>query len=112
MSKSRAPKGAVRRRSAGGDDDLFEVKRGGFALVVDDLAEERVAAASGAARAAGARDLAARVRASAHAFAHGLFGNAFALADEHSRASSRWLDHTVLKMKFKIIFVPGCPAGA
>ena len=111
MSKSRLPGRAARGRSASGDDQFLDAKRGGVALVVDDLADERPAAAAGASSAAGACDLAARVRARAHDFAHGLIGNALALADEHSRVSSRSRECTLKELKFKIIFAWSFPAG-
>ena len=79
---------AERRRSASRDDQFLDAKRGGVALVLDDFANERSAAAAAAACAAGACDLAARAGARAHDFSHGSIGNAFALADEHLRVSS------------------------
>lgn len=104
MSKSEVPSKAVGGRSAGGDDQLLDAKRHGVALVVDDRADGRTATAAGAACAAGAGDLAARVRAGAYDFAHGPVGYALALTDEQSQASTKPVQSTVKELKFKIIF--------
>ena len=82
MSKSRWREG-VNRGSTRGDDELANAKRGGVTLLVDDFPDQRLAAATGASRAAGAGDLPARLGTGSHDFAHGLLGNTFALADEH-----------------------------
>lgn len=76
-------------------------------LVLDDLVDHRSAAAARAARSAGADDLAAIGRAFAHRRSDGVFADAVAVTDDHRADRSSFtqaIDHTIVKMKFKIIF--------
>jgi len=79
--------GGCSRRSARCDDDLLDAQGDRIAFVFDDLADGGLTAAAGAARPAGARDLAARVCASTYDFSHGLVRNTLALANQHGCAS-------------------------
>ncbi len=104
------------QRSAGGELESGPARaHDPLLLGFDDLVDRRHATATDLPGLAGAKDIVAIARAVANRLADRAIGDASALADDHrllpvfeenagsSVVLSRYIDHTILKMKFNVV---------